>query len=214
MVKALLQKKISIKKWQRRIIHMENKLINTGQNSIMDNFIETDDILKDMRQIIESSQKAAHQAVNMTLVQRNWMMGYRIASEELHGEKRAEYGAKIIKKLSKELSTEYGKGFTKTNIYNFYSFYKTYPEIFHSASGKSQPILSWTHYRILLQVKDEKAREWYEKEALQQAWSVRTLQRNVSSQYYYRMLQTQKKNLVENEMNELTKDIRMISQNL
>ena len=55
---------------------MENKLINTGQNSIMDNFIETDDILKDMRQIIESSQKAAHQAVNMTLVQRNWMMGY------------------------------------------------------------------------------------------------------------------------------------------
>lgn len=192
MVKALLQKKISIKKWQRRIIHMQNKLINTGQNSIMDNFIETDDILKDMRQIIESSQRAAHQAVNMTLVQRNWMMGYRIASEELHGEKRAEYGAKIIKKLSKELSTEYGKGFTKTNIYNFYSFYKTYPEIFHSASGKSQPILSWTHYRILLQVKDEKAREWYEKEALQQAWSVRTLQRNVSSQYYYRMLQTQK----------------------
>ena len=68
MVKALLQKKISIKKWQRRIIHMENKLINTGQNSIMDNFIETDDILKDMRQIIESSQRAAHQAVNMTLV--------------------------------------------------------------------------------------------------------------------------------------------------
>ena len=103
---------------------MENKLINTGQNSIMDNFIETDDILKDMRQIIESSQKAAHQAVNMTLVQRNWMMGYRIASEELHGEKRAEYGTKIIKKLSKELSTEYGKGFTKTNLYNFYSFYK------------------------------------------------------------------------------------------
>lgn len=142
----------------------------------------------------------------MTLVQRNWMMDYRIASEELHGEKRAEYGAKIIKKLSKELSTEYGKGFTKTNIYNFYSFYKTYPEIFHSESGKSQPILSWTHYRILLQVKDEKAREWYEKEALQQAWSVRTLQRNVSSQYYYRMLQTQKKNLVENEMNELTKE--------
>ena len=119
-------------------------------------------------------------------------MGYRIASEELHGEKRAEYGARIIKKLSKELSTEYGKGFTKTNLYNFYSFYK------------SQPILSWTHYRILLQVKDEEAREWYEKEALQQAWSVRTLQRNVSSQYYYRMLQTQKKDLVENEMNELT----------
>ena len=71
---------------------------------------------------------------------------------------------------------------------------------------KTQPILSWTHYRILLQVKDEKVREWYEKEALQQAWSVKTLQRNVSSQYYYRMLQTQKKDLVENEMKELIKE--------
>ena len=183
---------------------MENKLINTGQNSIMDNFIETDDILKDMRQIIESSQKAAHQAVNMTLVQRNWMMGYRIASEELHGEKRAEYGTKIIKKLSKELSTEYGKGFTKTNLYNFYSFYKTYPEIFHSASGKSQPILSWTHYRILLQVKDEKAREWYEKEALEQGWSVRTLDRNVSTLYYERLLMSPEQEPVVNEMEEKT----------
>ena len=103
---------------------MENKLINTGQNSIMDNFIETDDILKDMRQIIESSQKAAHQAVNMTLVQRNWMMGYRIASEELHGEKRAEYGTKIIKKLSKELSTEYGKVLQKQIYTIFIHFIK------------------------------------------------------------------------------------------
>ena len=77
MVKALLQKKISIKKWQRRIIHMENKLINTGQNSIMDNFIETDDILKDMRQIIESSQRAAHQAVNMGRV---WKRFYKSKS--------------------------------------------------------------------------------------------------------------------------------------
>lgn len=59
---------------------------------------------------------------------------------------------------------------------------------------------------ILLQVKDEKAREWYEKEAHQQAQSVRTLQRNVYSQYYYHMLQTQKKDLVENEMKELTKE--------
>ena len=78
---------------------MENKLINTGQNSIMDNFIETDDILKDMRHIIESSQKAAYQAVNMTLVQRNWMMGYRIASEELHGRKAGRVWSKDNKEI-------------------------------------------------------------------------------------------------------------------
>ena len=110
--------------------------------------------------------------------------------------------ASIIKKLAKELTAEYGKGYTKTNLYHFYSFYKTYPEIFHSASGKL--LLSWTHYRTLLQVNDKDARDWYEKEALEQTWSVATLQRNISSQYYYRMLQTQRQDLVENEMKELT----------
>ena len=144
------------------------------------------------------------QAVNSILLQRNWLIGYRIAEEELQGADRAEYGAKIIAKLAKELTAEYGKGFTKTNLYNFYSFYKAYPEIFHSLSGKSAALLSWTHYRILLQVNDNAARKWYEQEAFNQTWSVRTLQRNVSSQYYYRMLQTQKKDLVRQEMEKLT----------
>ena len=71
-------------------------------------------------------------------------------------------------------------------------------------SGKSQELLSWSHYAVLLQVDDKKARAWYEKEATEQTWSVRTLQRNVSSQYYYRMLQTQKREIVETEMKELT----------
>ena len=127
-----------------------------------------------------------------------------IASEELQGEDRAKYGAEIIKKLAKELSAEYGKGYTKSNLYSFYSFYKTYPEIFQTSSGKSVGLLSWSHYAALLQVKDEKARDWYEKEAVEQTWSVRTLQRNISSQYYYRMLKTQKKELVESEMKNLT----------
>lgn len=183
---------------------MENKLIDVDQNNIMNNFVKTDDILKDMCGIIESSQKAAYQAVNTTLVRRNWLLGYRIASEEMQGEERAKYGAEIIKKLSKELSAEYGKGFTKSNLYSFYSFYKTYPEIFQTTSGKSQRLLSWSHYVVLLQINDEKARVWYEKEAAEQTWSVRTLQRNISSQYYYRMLQTQKREIVESEMKDLT----------
>ena len=183
---------------------MENKLEKIGQNSFMDNFVKTDDILKDMCGIIESSQKAAYRAVNTTLIQRNWLLGYRIASEELQGEDRAKYGAEIIKKLAKELSAEYGKGYTKSNLYSFYSFYKTYPEIFQTSSGKSVGLLSWSHYATLLQVKEKAARDWYEKEAAKQTWSVRTLQRNISSQYYYRMLKTQKKELVESEMKELT----------
>ena len=126
---------------------MENRLTALGKNNIMDNFVKTDDILKDMCSIIESSQKAAYQAVNTTLVQRNWLLGYRISSEELQGEDRAKYGAEVIKNLAKELSAEYGQGFTKSNLYNFYSFYKTYPEIFQTVSGKSV-MLSWSHYAI------------------------------------------------------------------
>ena len=169
-------------------------------------YVKTDDIICDMRDIIEASQQQAYQAVNFALVQRNWLLGYRIAEEELKGENRAEYGKEIIKQLSKELSDIYGKGFTKTNLYSFYSFYKTFPEIFHSVSGKSIPLLSWTHYRVLLQVNDTEAREWYAKEAAEQTWSVRTLQRNISSQYYYRLLKSQNKELVESEMQVNTSD--------
>lgn len=187
---------------------MDN-IVNMGQNDVMSNFTKTDDIINDMRKIIEGSQKTAHQAVNTILVQRNWLIGYRIASEELNGEDRADYGAEVIKKLSFELTKEFGKGYTKSNLYSFYSFYKTYPEIFQTPSGKSAILLSWSHYNVLLQVKDKIARDWYEKEAYEQTWSVRTLQRNISSQYYYRMLQTQNRNRVENEMKQLTADFQM-----
>ena len=167
-------------------------------------YIRTGSVFEDACNIIETAQKVAYSAVDLTLVHRNWLLGKRIADEELNGESRAEYGAEVIKKLSKDLNAQYGRGYTKTNLYNFYSFYKMYPEIFHSESGKSNVKLSWTHYRVLLQVKDEIAREWYENEALKETWSVKTLQRNISSQYYYRILKTQDKSAVETEMKEFT----------
>ena len=180
---------------------MDNNLIDINQLIKAE---KTEDIVSDLKNIIELSQKQAYQAINTALVYRNWLIGYRIAEEELKGEDRAEYGTTLIRKLSKELTNEYGKGYTKTNLYSFYSFYKMYPNIFHSVSGKSVPLLSWTHYRTLIQVKDEKARNWYEKEAAQQAWNVRTLQRNIASQYYYRLLKSQVKDPVVEEMKQLT----------
>ena len=122
----------------------------------------------------------------------------------MQGENRAEYGSRVIKRLSEELTSIYGKEFTKSSLYSCYSFYKAYPQIFQTASGKSDIRLSWSHYTVLLQVEDPAARDWYEKEAADQTWSVRTLQRNVSSQYYYRMLRTQNEDVVEQEMKELT----------
>ena len=183
---------------------MDDKTIDYGETAPMINFVRTDDIVKDLCGIIESSRETAYKAVNTALIQRNWLIGCRIAEEGFQGADRAEYGSGIIAKLVKELTLEYGKGFTKTNLYSFYLFYKEYPNIFHSLSGKSTPLLSWTHYRILLQVNDKEARDWYEREAVNQTWSVRALQRNISSQYYYRMLQTQKKDIVKREMEELT----------
>lgn len=183
---------------------MDDKIMPIGQNTVMSDFVKTDNILNDMREIIERTRDSAYQAVNMALIQRNWLLGYRIAEEELGGEDRAEYGAAVIKKLSRELTDLYGRGYTKSNLYQFTQFYKTFPEIFHAVSGKSAPLLSWTHFRILLQVQDEVARARYLKEGAAQVWSVRTLQRNISTQYYYRMLKTQAPEIVESEMKELT----------
>ena len=76
----------------------------------------------------------------------------------------------------------------------------------HSANAKSNILLSWTHYKTLLQVEDEKARLWYEKETAEQTWSVRTLQRNISTQYYYRLLKSQVKEPVIKEMKEKNKE--------
>jgi len=182
-----------------------NNLTEISNNIVMENYKKTDDIYADMQTIIDTTQKAAHSAVNVYLVQRNWLIGYRIAEEEFGSSDRTEnYGLNIIKKLSERLTKDYGKGFTKTNLYSFYSFYKAFPNIFHTACGKSLPLLSWSHYRTLVQVHDVTAREWYTKEATEQTWSVKTLQRNISSQYYYRLLKSQNKEPVENEMKELT----------
>lgn len=163
----------------------------------------TGDIFKDVQNIIEKTQKYAYQAVNMAMVQRNWLLGKRIADEELQGENRAEYGKEVIKRLAEYLTELYGKGFTKSNLYQFVQFYKFFPDIFHAVSGKSQ-ILSWTHYRFLLRVTDKEAMDWYMQEAMNELWSARTLDRNISSQYYHRLLQSQNKQTTKLESSIIT----------
>ena len=161
-----------------------NEIVNVDNTDFMKKYQKSENIMADIQNIIEESQKEAYRVVNTILTQRNWLIGYRIPEEEMKGENRAEYGASIIKKLSAELMKKYGKGFTKSNLYSFYSFYKAYPDIFQTVSGKSSLPLSWSHYAILSRVLDKAARTWYEEEAVRGTWSVRTLQRNVESQYY------------------------------
>ena len=167
----------------------------------------SDNIFKDASLIIEQSRSYAYRAVNVAMIQRNWLLGKRIAIEELKGESRAEYGKEVVVKLADYLTENYGKGFAKTNLYQFVQFYKCFPDIFHAVSGKSLS-LAWTHYRALLRVTDDAARNWYMNEAISEGWSSRTLDRNIASQYYYRLLQSQAKETVRDEMQALTADFQ------
>ena len=147
-----------------------NNLAAGTNNDIMSKYQKTDNILNDVSCIIEASQKEAHRSVNTILSQRNWLIGYRIAEEELAGEARAEYGAEVIKELSRALTDKYGKGYDRSNLYHCLRFYKAFPDIVDTVCRQSNIRLSWSHYRTLLQVHDETARKWYEKEAYEQVW--------------------------------------------
>jgi predicted nuclease of restriction endonuclease-like (RecB) superfamily len=166
----------------------------------------TPDIVSDAKTIVEQSQTLAFRYVNRALVLRNWLLGRRISEEVLKGGNKENYGKRVIVNLSKELTDAFGKGFQPSSLYDCVCFYEMFPEILHTLNGKSFFPLSWSHYRILLQVKDDSARQWYAREAAEQAWAVRTLQRNVSTQYYYRMVQAPDPKEVESEMRALTVD--------
>ena len=198
----------------------KNHIVMNGQQETV--------LFQDACQIIEQAQAAAYRAVDVTLIKRNWLLGMRINMDILKAQ-RAEYGNQIIKTLAKSLTMRYGESFTKTNLYNYIGFYQKWPEFFHAASGQSNDLenifhavsgksenimqsliakspirLSWTHYRIILQESNKEARDWYEQEAAREMWGTRTLQRNVSSQYYHRLLQSQNKDAVRGEMKQLT----------
>lgn len=181
-----------------------NKLLTESYNNFMENYKKTDNITKDVQRIIDTAQQQAYRSVDNILVQRNWIIGYRIAQEELNGEERADYGKKIITMLADELSKNGEKGFDRSSLYMYLRFYKYFPEIVDSLSPQSAGLLSWTHYRVLIRVHDNEARAWYAKETYEQMWSVRELQRNVHSQYYQRIVKTQHMELVSREPTEIT----------
>lgn len=149
--------------------------------------------------VLEQARSSAYRAVNAAMVHAYWEIGRRIV-EEQSGEERAAYGQALVKELSKRLTDDYGRGFTETNLRYMRQFYLAFP-IHHALRDE----LTWTHYRALSRIADPKVRAWYETEAAEQGWSSRTLERNISTQYYHRMLQSQDadKDAVEREMKAL-----------
>lgn len=159
-----------------------------------------DKLFLDVKQIIDEGRRQGSDAISAVICMTNWRIGRRIILEEQHGEIRAEYGKAIINSLSKKLVVEYGnnKSISPRDLRNYRQFYLTFRdfEIWYARV----PNLNWTHYRSLLRVQNEDARKWYLAEASKEHWSTRTLDRNINSQYYFRFLQSPKKDAVVAEM--------------
>ncbi len=137
---------------------------------------------------IESARQRAIQTVNNELLKANWEIGKYIVEYEQHGNEKAEYGSSLLTNLSKDLKSRFGKGFSKSNIYLMRQFYLKY-QIFQSVTGK----LTWTHYAELLGVSNDFARGFYEKQAVNDNWSVRELKRQISSSLFERLALSQDK---------------------
>lgn len=159
------------------------------------------EFIREIKQIVTQARQKAYTAINSAMVEAYWQMGKRIVEEEQQGKERAHYGKQLIKILSEELTREFGKGFSAGSLYYYRQFYTTFPEIF----ATPWRILTWSHYKRLMQVTNADARAWYLKEAAEQMWSYRTLDRNIGSQYYERLLLSQHRKNVADEMKVLTK---------
>ena len=203
--------------WNQNLEIME-KVINTKEERIF---------LDSLKDIVKLARKYAYSSICFAQVQSNWQLGKRIVEQIQKGKDKAEYGKHILKIASESLTEEFGKGYSTTNLKSFRKFYLIFrnysigqtlsakledskrqamPAQLEDSNLQALPvILSWTHYERLMRIKNKEIRDWYMKEAAEQMWNYRTLNRNINTQYYERMLISQKKTIVENEMIEKTK---------
>jgi predicted nuclease of restriction endonuclease-like (RecB) superfamily len=151
----------------------------------------------EIKEILTSARNKVYQTANFAMVEAYWQIGKSII-EEQGGDERAEYGAGLLKDLSKQMTRDFGKGFTVANLKNMRQFYQTFPNGYALRSE-----LSWTHYRLLMRVENEKARFFYMEEAVKAQWSTRQLERQINSFFYERLLSSQNKDAVANEIQKL-----------
>ena len=147
-----------------------------------------------IRDILLSARAQVRQTVNTTMVQTYWQIGRLIVEDEQGGGRRAEYGKRVLPELAKRLSAEFGKGFSAQSLWNFRQFFLEFPIL--STAWRE---LSWSHFKMLMRVKDSQARAWYAGEAASQSWSVRALDRQISTLYYERLLGSPKQDGVREE---------------
>ena len=162
--------------------------------------------INEIKTILKNARQKAYTAVNSAMVEAYWEIGRRIVEEEQNGKERAEYGKEILQNLSKVLTEEFGKGYSYRTLREIRQFYLMFSDFekWRTVSAK----LTWSHFQKVLRVSDEKARIFYLTEAAENMWSVRTLDRNISTLYYNRIVASIDKKIVENEMKEKTKKLQ------
>jgi predicted nuclease of restriction endonuclease-like (RecB) superfamily len=139
-------------------------------------------IYSQIKEILTTARAKAYSAVNFAMVEAYWLIGKQIVDAQA-GNERAEYGTQLLKYLSEQLTRDFGKGFTVTNLTYMRQFYTTFP-IRHALRDK----LGWTHYRLILKVMDETARNFYIDECVKSNWSTRQLERQINTHFYERLL--------------------------
>lgn len=155
----------------------------SDNNITKSNISTSGQLFAEIRQILIGARQTAYKAVNFAMVTAYWNIGRLIVEDEQQGSTRAEYGKAVLADLSVRLTEEFGKGFTEANLRNMRQFYQCFPNCYALRSE-----LTWTHYRLLIRVQDEAARQWYMNEAAEQTWSSRQLDRQISVLYYERLL--------------------------
>jgi len=161
--------------------------------------------IEDIKQILAQARQKAYSATALSMIEAYWQIGRRIVEQEQEGRERADYGKEIINRLSAEL----GKGYSPRTLRDYRLFYITFSEWKDLAHACAK--LSWSHIRLIMRVFDEKAQQYYLKEAAEQNWSVRTLERNIDTLYYQRLISSQISQEVELEMKRKTKDFQQDS---
>jgi predicted nuclease of restriction endonuclease-like (RecB) superfamily len=156
--------------------------------------INVQPLFEQVRLVIDQAQQQLRHTVNDLMVQSYWHIGRLIVEDEQGGVARAEYGKQTLNHLSQKLSAEYGKGFSPQSLWNFRQFYVEFPIL--STAWRE---LRWSHYKILMRVKDPAARDWYANEAISQGWNVAALDRQVSTLFYERLLSSQDQNALRTE---------------
>lgn len=159
-------------------------------------------LYRQIKEILINARNQTYRAANSAMVAAYWQIGKSIV-ERQGGADRADYGTQLISELSRKLTEDFGKGFDERNLRNMRAFYLAFP-IWNTVCTE----LTWSHYRTVLRVDNEAARNWYIQEAVSQSWSVRQLDRQISTLYYDRLLASRDKTPVEIEANEKLKNVQ------